>query len=135
MAIDLDGAVALVTGGAKGIGAAAARQLEVAAAIGGRFARCDVREQADNEATVAAVAETGFRRDQYAVYVWRSVRKDGDTKTEKSRRTLEIPDDVAKALKEHHAEQARQKLTAGKARPLTWPTSAVRSAASPRPQA
>jgi len=66
MAIDLDGAVALVTGGANGIGAAAARRLaargarvvvadvdergaDVAAAIGGRFARCDVREQADNE--------------------------------------------------------------------------------------
>src|SRR5262249_20272133 len=42
------------------------------------------------------VAETGFRRKRYAVYVWRSVREDGDTKTEKSRRTLEIPDDVAR---------------------------------------
>ena len=76
MAIDLDGAVALVTGGANGIGAAAARRLaargarvvvadvdergaEVAAAIGGRFARGDVREQADNEAAVAA-AVTAF---------------------------------------------------------------------------
>jgi hypothetical protein len=29
---------------------------------------------------------------------------------------LEIPDDVARALKEHHAEQAKQKLKAGKAR-------------------
>jgi NAD(P)-dependent dehydrogenase (short-subunit alcohol dehydrogenase family) len=75
MAIDLDGAVALVTGGANGIGAAAAQRLaahgarvvvadvhergaEVAAAIGGRFAR-DVREQADNEAAVAA-AVTAF---------------------------------------------------------------------------
>jgi NAD(P)-dependent dehydrogenase (short-subunit alcohol dehydrogenase family) len=67
--------VALVTGGANGI-AAAARRLaahgarvvvadgdergaEVAAAIGGRFARCDVREQTDNEAAVAA-AVTAF---------------------------------------------------------------------------
>ena len=50
------------------------------------------------------VDETGFRRKKYAVYVWRSVRGDGATKTEKSRRTLEIPDDVAKALKEHHAD-------------------------------
>jgi hypothetical protein len=40
------------------------------------------------------IAEVGFRRKKYAVYVWRSVREDGDTKTEKSRRTLEIPDDV-----------------------------------------
>jgi integrase len=61
------------------------------------------------------VAETGFKRKKYAVYVWRSVREDGDTKTERSRRTLEIPDDVAKALKEHHAQQAEQKLIAGKA--------------------
>jgi integrase len=60
------------------------------------------------------VAETGFRRKKYAVYVWRSVREDGDTKTERSRRTLEIPDDVARALKEHHAEQAKQKLKAGR---------------------
>jgi site-specific recombinase XerD len=52
---------------------------------------------------------------KYAVYVWRSVREDGDTKTEKSRRTLEIPDDVAKALKDHHAMQARQRLEAGQA--------------------
>jgi hypothetical protein len=51
---------------------------------------------------------------EYAVYVWRSVREDGDTKTEKSRRTLEIPDGAAKALTEHHAEQAKQKLKAGK---------------------
>jgi integrase len=62
-----------------------------------------------------SVTETGFRRKKYAVYVWRSVREDGDTKTEKSRRTLEIPDDVAKAFKEHHAQQAKQKLKAGKA--------------------
>jgi integrase len=61
------------------------------------------------------VTETGFAQEKYAVYVWRSVREDGDTKTELSRRTLEIPGEVAKALKEHHAQQARQRLQAGKA--------------------
>jgi NAD(P)-dependent dehydrogenase (short-subunit alcohol dehydrogenase family) len=76
MAIDLDSAVALVTGCASGISAAAARRLaargarvvvadvdergaEVAAAIGGRFAHSDVRERADNEAAVTA-AVTAF---------------------------------------------------------------------------
>jgi hypothetical protein len=39
-------------------------------------------------------------------------REGGDTKTAKSRRALEIPDDVT--LKDHHAEQAKQKLKAGK---------------------
>lgn len=61
------------------------------------------------------VTEAGFSHDKYAVYVWRSVREDGDTKTAKSRRTLEIPDDAAKALRDHRAAQARQRLQAGKA--------------------
>lgn len=59
------------------------------------------------------VTETGFRTEKYAVYVWRSVREDGDTTTELSRRTLEIPDEVASALQEHHTNQARQRLIAG----------------------
>jgi integrase len=29
------------------------------------------------------VTDTGFRRKKYVVYVWRSVREDGDTKTQK----------------------------------------------------
>jgi integrase len=61
------------------------------------------------------VTEVGFKYEKYAVYVWRSVREDGDTKTEKSRRTLEIPDDVARALKEHRTSQAAQRLEAGEA--------------------
>jgi NAD(P)-dependent dehydrogenase (short-subunit alcohol dehydrogenase family) len=71
MAIELDGAVVLVTGGANGIGAAAAARLaergarvvvadvdergtDVAAAAGGLFVRCDVRDPADSEAAGAA---------------------------------------------------------------------------------
>ena len=71
MPVELSGAVALVTGGANGIGAAAVRRLadrgarvvvadidergaDVAAAADGLFTRCDVREPADSEAAVAA---------------------------------------------------------------------------------
>jgi len=74
MAVDLDGAVVLITGGANGIGAAAARQLarggarvviadvdergaQIAREVGGRFTRCDVREQADNEAAVKTAVD------------------------------------------------------------------------------
>jgi integrase len=61
------------------------------------------------------VTETGFTNERYAVYVWRSVREDGDTKTQLSRRTLEIPDEVASALREHHTQQAKQRLQIGTA--------------------
>src|SRR5258708_16266583 len=71
MAVELDGAVVLVTGGANGIGAAAARRLaghgarvvvadidergsDVAAEVGGLFVRCDVRDPADSESAVSA---------------------------------------------------------------------------------
>jgi 3-oxoacyl-[acyl-carrier protein] reductase len=71
------GKTALVTGGAKGIGAATAERLaaegahvvvadfdeaaatETAERIGGRAIRCDVTSRADVEAAVAAAAETG----------------------------------------------------------------------------
>lgn len=72
-----EGASALVTGGAKGIGAATAARLasegaqvvvadfdeaaanETAERIGGRAIRCDVTSRADVEAAVAAAAEGG----------------------------------------------------------------------------
>lgn len=48
------------------------------------------------------------------VWVWRSVREKGDTKTEKSRRTLALPRQVADVLRTHKAAQAEQRLRAGK---------------------
>ena len=72
-----EGTTALVTGGAKGIGAATAERLaaegahvvvadldeteanETAERIGGRAVRCDVASRADVEAAVAVAAETG----------------------------------------------------------------------------
>jgi integrase len=61
------------------------------------------------------VTKAGFKHKRFAIYVWRSVRRHGDTKTEKSRRTLELPKQAAKALQQHHKRQAAQKLEAGKA--------------------
>ncbi|MFC4053230.1 SDR family oxidoreductase [Actinomadura syzygii] len=70
-----DGKVALITGGAHGIGAAVARRLAgagarvvladvdaeaggaLAAELDGAFVRCDVREPADSEAAVAVAAD------------------------------------------------------------------------------
>ena len=41
------------------------------------------------------------------------MRANGDTKTEKSRRTLELPGQAADALREHRARQAEERLVAG----------------------
>jgi integrase len=60
-----------------------------------------------------SVTEAGFDHERFAVYVRRSVRVDGDTKTEKSRRTLELPKEAVSALKEHRTRQAAQRLEAG----------------------
>jgi integrase len=46
------------------------------------------------------------------VAVWRSVRAHGDTKTQKSRRTLRLPDRAIAALREHLLQQADQRLQA-----------------------
>ncbi len=58
--------------------------------------------------------EAGFDHKRFAIYVWRSVRKHRDTKTEKSRHTLELPEEVAEALRVHHTRQATERLKAGK---------------------
>ena len=48
--------------------------------------------------------------------VWRSVRSHGDTKTEKSRRTLALPEMAVNALWAHRERQAGERAAAG----LTW---------------
>jgi integrase len=45
--------------------------------------------------------------------VWRSVRSHGDTKTEKSRRTLALPRMAVDALRAHKEQQAADRLAAG----------------------
>jgi integrase len=45
--------------------------------------------------------------------VWRSVRAHGDTKTEKSRRTLGLPEMAVDALRAHRARQETERLAAG----------------------
>ena len=45
--------------------------------------------------------------------VWRSVRADGETKTEKSRRTLGLPQMAVDALRAHKDRQEKERLGAG----------------------
>jgi integrase len=45
------------------------------------------------------IADVGWDHGEFAIYVWRSVRKKGDTKTKKSRRTLKMPLRCVEALK------------------------------------
>jgi integrase len=51
--------------------------------------------------------------DRCAIYVWRSERYGGDTKTEKSRRTLALPQRCVEALRQHRELQNRDQLRAG----------------------
>ncbi|MEU3017018.1 tyrosine-type recombinase/integrase [Nocardiopsis sp. NPDC007018] len=46
------------------------------------------------------------------IHVWVSVREDGDTKTRRSRRSLELPTLAVKAIGAHRAAQARERLAA-----------------------
>jgi integrase len=49
------------------------------------------------------------------VHVWRSASKSGDTKTPKSRRSLELPKRAVAALTVHKARQAKERRRAGEA--------------------
>ena len=53
--------------------------------------------------------------DRGVVHVWRSASKSGDTKTPKSRRSLELPKRAVAALTVHKARQAKERREAGKA--------------------
>jgi integrase len=44
-------------------------------------------------------SKAGWDSEEFAIYVWRSVRKKGDTKTKKSRRTLKMPQRCVVALR------------------------------------
>ncbi|MEU1719191.1 site-specific integrase [Nonomuraea sp. NPDC005692] len=61
------------------------------------------------------VTEAGSKHKKFAIYVWRTVREGADTKTRKSRRTLELPKPAAQVLRQHHTRQAAHKLKAGEA--------------------
>ena len=60
------------------------------------------------------VTEAGFDHDQLAVFVWRSDRAGGDTKTPRSRRTLALARRCAAALREQKIRQAADQLAAGR---------------------
>ena len=53
--------------------------------------------------------------DQGVIHVWRSTRRDGDTKTPKSRRSLVLPKRAIDALTAHRRYQAIERLAAGEA--------------------
>ncbi len=59
------------------------------------------------------VPEVGFAHERFAIYVWRADRVGGDTKTRKSRRTLELPQLAANALRGHHAKQIARREEIG----------------------
>jgi hypothetical protein len=59
------------------------------------------------------VSQAGFDHEQLAVFVWRADRAGWDTKTPKSRRTLELPRKCVEALREHRVRQAEYRLAAG----------------------
>jgi integrase len=53
--------------------------------------------------------------DHEVIHIWRSTRRDGDTKTPKSRRSLVLPKRAIDALTAHGKRQADERLAAGEA--------------------
>lgn len=65
------------------------------------------------EARALLWANVHLDGDQPHVEVWRSVRARGETKTEKSRRTIGLPKFAVEALRAWHKAQAAERLAAG----------------------
>jgi integrase len=65
--------------------------------------------------TTAGLDHARAGEERFAIYVWRAqrYRYRGDTKTEKSRRTLALPRLCVEALREHWKLQAKDRLRAG----------------------
>jgi integrase len=53
--------------------------------------------------------------DRAVIHVWRSASKSGDTKTPKSKRSLELPKRATAALTAHKQRQAKERRAAGRA--------------------
>ena len=51
------------------------------------------------------ITEIGWGHGRFAIYVWRSVRASGDTKTRKSRRTLALSKRCVRVLQAHQERQ------------------------------
>ncbi len=73
---------------------------------------------ADDDAGWQPVTTAGFEpsrtgEERYAIYVWRSDRQGGDTKTDRSRRTLALPRRCVEALRQHMDQQEQEQLIAG----------------------
>lgn len=69
----------------------------------------------DDEEGWKPVSEAGWNNGEgkFAIYVWRSVRVGGDTKTDKSRRTLVQSQLVVRALRAWSSAQAAERTVAG----------------------
>jgi integrase len=73
---------------------------------------------ADDSAGWQPVTSAGFDpslagEGRFAIYIWRTEREGGDTKTEKSRRTLALPRRCVEALRQQRDQQEQDRLMAG----------------------
>jgi integrase len=66
------------------------------------------------------ITEAAWDHDQFAIYVWRSVRATGDTKTRKSRRTIALPRRCVLALRSWQVRQDDVSRAARKAIALVF---------------